>query len=56
MKNTELLGKLKQTGVFPHIPTRETLDILPDPKVTVQDMYELKDVDCPEDLEELLKR
>ena len=24
--------------------------------VTVQDMYELKDVDCPEDLEELLKR
>ena len=40
MKNTELLGKLKQTGVFPHIPTRETLDILPDPKVTVQDMYD----------------
>lgn len=24
--------------------------------VTVQDIYELKDVDCPEDLEELLKR
>ena len=38
--HTELLKTLKQAGTFQHIPMRETLDILPDPKVTVQDMYD----------------